>query len=122
MSYATYSDIQDRLMRELGVDEQKVCEKLLEDAAILIDSYNYNASEEAKKLVSIRMVIRSIGTDDSLPIGASQGTMSALGYSQSWTISSGGSVGQLYVNKEEKRLLGCGSRIGSRSPLEVGND
>lgn len=122
MSYATYTDIQDRLLRELSVDEQKVCENLLVDAAILVDSYNYEASEEAKKLVSIRMVIRSIGTDDSLPIGASQGTMSALGYSQSWTISSGGSVGQLYVNKEEKRLLGCGSRIGASSPLEVGND
>ena len=31
---------------------------------------------------------------------------------------SGGSVGELYLSKLEKRLLGVGNRIGARSPVE----
>lgn len=53
----------------------------------------------------------------SYPTGASQGSASALGYTQSWTMS-GGSVGELYLSKPEKRLLGVGNRIGARSPVE----
>ena len=41
----------------------------------------------------------------------------ALGYTQSWTMN-GGSSGELYLSKLEKRLLGCGDRIGARSPVE----
>ena len=43
--------------------------------------------------------------------------MSALGYSQSWTISNG-STGELYLSKAEKALLGGGNSIGSYSPVE----
>ena len=53
----------------------------------------------------------------TFPTGASQGSASALGYSQTWTMS-GGSVGELYLSKLEKKLLGVGDRIGARSPLE----
>ena len=53
----------------------------------------------------------------SFPMGATQGTATALGYSQSWTMS-GGSSGELYLSKLEKKLLGVGSRVGARSPLE----
>ena len=45
------------------------------------------------------------------------GTATALGYSQSWTMGSGSS-GELYLSKLEKKLLGVGSKIGARSPLE----
>lgn len=31
---------------------------------------------------------------------------------------SGGSTGELYLSKLEKKLLGVGSRLGARSPLE----
>ena len=51
------------------------------------------------------------------PMGATQASASALGYQQSWTVS-GGSVGELYLSKLEKRLLGVGDRIGAHSPLE----
>ena len=51
------------------------------------------------------------------PMGASQGSATALGYTQSWTMS-GGSSGELYLSKLEKRLLGLGSRVGAHSPLE----
>jgi hypothetical protein len=51
-------------------------------------------------------------------MGASQGSMSGLGYSQSWTISAGGSVGELYLGKADKQLLGYGNKIGSYSPTQ----
>lgn len=119
MAYATYEDIQTRLKKTLSADEQSLCTALLDDAAVLIDAFNENAKLEAKKIVSCRMVIRAIGSGDNegMPVGATQGTMSALGYSQTWTISNG-SVGQLYIDKTDKKYLGYGSRIGMHSPLE----
>ena len=120
MAYATVNDVQARMARTMNDEEQAVCLTLLDDAAVLIDAYNANASADAKLIVSCRIVIRAIGdgADLSVPMGASQGSMSALGYSQSWTIGSGGSVGEIYLSKTEKKLLGCGDSIGSYSPTE----
>ena len=122
MAYATVADVQARMTREMSEDEQAVCSTLLDDAAVIIDSYNINASADAKKVVSCRMVVRAMGDgndDIGVPVGATQGSMSALSYSQSWTISSGGSVGELYIAKLEKKLLGTGDKIGSYSPTEA---
>jgi hypothetical protein len=92
---------------------------LLDDAAVLIDAYNVNASSDAKKIVSCRMVIRAIGDGFSeIPAGATQGTISALGYSQTWTMGTNASVGQLYLDRTDKAMLGGGSKIGSYSPVE----
>ena len=119
MAYADSSDIQERMTKTLSATEMTVCDALLDDAAVLIDTYNTSASEEAKKIVSCRMVMRALGSgSDSVPVGATQGSMSALGYSQSWTVGSGGTVGELYLSKTDKKLLGAGSRIGSYSPVE----
>lgn len=119
MAYATVQDVQDRMTRELTETEQEVVSKLLDDSAVIIDSYNANATADAKQVVSCRMVIRAIGADsDGVPMGATQGSMSGLGYSQSWTIGAGGSVGELYLGKLEKKLLGCGNQIGSYSPVQ----
>lgn len=118
MKYATHSDVEDRMGRELSEGEINVCNALLEDAAIIIDSYNSDASEDNKKVVSCRMVIRAIGNNDAdVPVGATQGSMSALGYSQSWTMTNG-ATGELYLGKLEKKLLGYGNKIGSYSQLE----
>lgn len=119
MAYATVEDIQDRLIRRLSQEELAVCDTLLEDAAVIIDAYNADAEEDAKKVVSCRMVIRAVGsgTVTDVPTGATQGSMSALGYSQSWTISNG-SVGELYLNRLEKKMLGSGNKIGSYSPSQ----
>lgn len=119
MTYATVSDVQARMSRTLSEDERSICEHLLEDAAAIIDAYNEWADYDAKKVVSCRMTIRALGSggDPITPIGATQGSMSALGYSQSWTISSG-ATGELYLGKLEKKLLGTGEKIGSRSPVE----
>ncbi len=118
MAYATVDDVQERMTREMSADEQSVCSALLDDAAVLIDAFNPNGETDAKKVVSCRMVVRAIGDGGvSVPIGATQGTVSALGYSQSWTIGSG-STGELYLSKVEKKMLGVSGRIGSYSPVE----
>lgn len=119
-AYATVDDVQARLARPLSAAERSLCESLLEDAAVMIDIAAPNASTDAKKLVSCRMVLRAVGNGDSLgvPIGATQSTTTALGYSQSWTLS-GGSAGELYIGKQDKLLLGLGNAIGSASPVEA---
>ncbi len=118
MAYATYEDVQARMTRQMSESEQAICTKLLDDAAVTIDWFNVNASADIKKLVSVRMVMRAIGDGtDGVPVGATQGSMTALGYSQSWTLS-GGANGELYLSKLEKQMLGEGNSIGSHSPLE----
>ena len=119
MAYATVEDIQARMTRELSEQEQAVATNLLDDAAVMIDVFNEKASESSKKVVSCRMVIRALGDGDTVgvPVGATQGSMSGLGYSQSWTLSNG-SVGELYLSKSDKALLGGSDRIGSYSPVE----
>ena len=99
--YATFEDI----IKRKDLDESKAdqCTALLEDAAIIIDSFNKNAAEDVKKLVSCNMVIRAIGSsEEGVPLGTTQATVSALGYSQSWTNSNGS--GELYLTKLEKKV------------------
>lgn len=116
MAYATIADVEARLGYE--ITNTDACEALLDDAEIIIDAYNPDASLEAKKVVSVRMVVRAFGSvGNDMPIGATQGTISALGYSQTWTMSNG-STGELYISKLDKKLLGVGSKIGSHSVLE----
>ena len=121
MAYATVADVQERMISTMSEAQETVCAALLEDAAVLIDAYAPTADAEIKKVVSCRMVARAIGngSDSGIPIpaGASQGSMSALGYSQSWTMA-GGSTGEVYMSKTERKMLGVGDRIGSYSPVE----
>lgn len=118
-AYATYTDVQARMSRTMDTAEQAICTTLLDDAAVIIDAYNADASADAKLVASCRMVIRALGDgSNDVPLGATQGSMSALGYSQSWTIGTGGSVGELYLGKLEKKLLGYGNQIGTYSPVE----
>ena len=120
MAYATVTDVQARILRTLSTAESTLCGTLLDDAAILIDSWNENATADAKKIVSCNVVIRKLGDgeDSGIPIGATQGSMSGLGYSQSWTISSG-ATGEMYLTKVDKKLLGASNHIGSYSPTEA---
>lgn len=119
MAYATYTDVQNRMSRTMDTSEQSICTNLLDDAAIIIDSTGTKATADEKKTVSIRMVIRALGDGNEcgVPIGATQGSMSGLGYSQSWTVGSG-STGELYLSKLDKQLLKVSNIIGSHSPLE----
>lgn len=120
MAYATANDVQARMTRTMDAAEISACSTLLDDAAVIIDAYNASASADAKKTVSCRMVLRALGDGPDtggVPIGATQGSMSGLGYSQSWTMGSGSS-GELYISKLEKKLLGAGNAIGMYSPVE----
>ena len=118
-AYATVADVQARMTRTMSSAEQTMCATLLDDAAVIIDTFNASATADAKKVVSCRMVIRQLGDgeSDGIPIGATQGSMAGLGYSQSWTVS-GGSMGEMYLSKLDKELLGCGNKIGSYSPIQ----
>lgn len=122
MAYAEVTDVEAGF-RPLSDEEKPLCAHLLEEAATVIDAYNQDAATERKQLVSCRMVRRQLDTGAggqnavTYPMGASQGSATALGYQQSWTVS-GGSVGELYLSKLEKYLLGVGNKIGAHSPLE----
>ena len=94
VTYATVQDIEARMLRDLTTDEEAVAGALLQDAAVLIDAAAPQAS------------------------GATQGSQSALGYSQSWTIGSGGGAGELYLSKADRQILGAGNSIGSYSPVQ----
>ena len=114
-AYATYQDVQDRMSRTMSTSEQALCTTLLGDAALMIDACGSTAIDDIKKVVSCRMVIRALGDgeSDGIPIGATQGSQSGLGYSQSWTVSSGGSTGELYIEAKEYLMLGARNKIGS---------
>lgn len=122
MRYATVEDVEAGF-RPLSDDEKTLCDELLDEAGVVIDAYNQDAETERKQLVSCRMVRRQLDAGAvgqnavTYPMGASQGSATALGYSQTWTMS-GGSVGELYLSKLEKKLLGVGDKIGARSPVE----
>ena len=119
MAYARIEDVQARLSRELTEAEKTAGETLLDDAAGIIDAFAPDANIDIKKIVSCRMVMRAIGDANNagFPMGATQGSMRGLGYTQSWTIGSG-SNGELYLAKIEKEMLGVGDNIGSYSPVE----
>lgn len=107
--------------RTIAEAEKPKCEALIEEAAIIIDHYNKDATADVKRLVTCHMVRRAMGDGDdgtaTFPMGATQGSMSALGYAQSWSMGSG-SNGELYLAKLDKDLLGRANKIGSYSPVE----
>lgn len=115
--YATVDDVEAGF-RTLTETEKTKCEKLIEEAAVIIDAYSRSANNDRKKVVICRMVRRAVGDADTkmYPLGATQGTASALGYSQSWTMGTGSS-GELYLSKLDKKLLGIGDYIGAYNPL-----
>ena len=117
--YATVQQVEAGF-RTLNDNELDKCNALLEEAALLIDAVAKNAPVDSKSVVSCRMVRRSLGdgSEASVPLGATQGSMSALGYSQSWTISNG-SAGELYLGKTDRILLGLSNKIGLSVPYEV---
>ena len=120
MHYATVNDVQQRMLRTMSNEEQALCEKLLDDAAVIIDAFAPNAKADAKQVVSCRMAIRVLGDGEEtgIPTGATQGTQSALGYSQTWQFAAGGVNGEMYISKLDKQILKSGNSIGSYSPVQ----
>lgn len=122
MYYATIEDIEVRNKVTFSHDQYLYCETLIEDASTIIDAYNKNASEDVKRVVCCNMVSRLVANDfgqntfGQVPVGTTQSTVSALGYSQTWTMANGS--GELYLSKTDKKLLGAGNRIGFTNPYE----
>lgn len=117
MAYATPQMVEAGF-RELTADEEDRCTALLEEAAVMIDACGSTAQDEIKALVSCRMVRRALGdSDTTIPLGATQGTIAAGGYSQSWTVGASGTTGELYFGRIEKKLLGISDSIGAGNPL-----
>ena len=120
-AYATVEEVQASMFRVMSEQERAICSALLDRAAVMIDCFGPGAKPDAKNEVSIRMVQRALGDGGDaggVPMGATQGSMSALGYSQSWTIGSGGATGELYLGKTDRQILGLGNQIGSYSPVQ----
>lgn len=115
MAYATTGDIAAGY-RTLTADETAKAERLIEEASIIIDAIAPDADAEEKQVVVCNMVRRAIGAGEGIPLGATQGTISAGGYSQSWSASSG--TGELYLSKLDKKLLRVGNRIGVALPYK----
>lgn len=107
--------------RVMGEDERKQCEALIIEASVLVDSVAKSATPLQKQIAVCRMVRRAIGSGvDATPIGSTQGSVSALGYSQSWTMGSSGSVGEMYIGKTERTILGMSNKIGASNPYSCG--
>lgn len=123
MAYATTTEVAAGF-RPLDAEELTKCAALLDEAAVIIDACNRFATTDAKKLVSCRMVRRALSEGDAqlMPMGVTQGTVSAGGYSQTWQYGSSGGAGELYLSRAEKKLLGVGGRLGMASPWEVPDD
>ena len=102
--------------RPLSAEEEAKCTALIVEAAIMIDTEAKAAPADIKCVVTCRMVRRALGAGD-VPLGVTQGTVSALGYSQTWTVGSGGAMGELYIGKAERRLLGVSDRVGASNPF-----
>ena len=118
-AYATTADVQARLNWTMDLAQRSICEELLNDAGVIIDTFAASAPAETKKVVSCRMVMRALGdgTVSGVPMGATHGSQSALGYSQSWTISNGAS-GEVYLSRFDKQMLKTGNTVGSYSPVQ----
>lgn len=117
MSYASYEDVEAR-WRPLSSDEKERVIVLLNDAASILDAFvkvnDDDASQaELLKVVSCNMVIRAMSSSDTF--GVTQASMTAGPYTQSWSYAN--PSGDLYLTKNEKRLLGITSGyIGSIEP------
>lgn len=116
--YATIEDVAAGYWT-LAAEEAGKCQSLIDEAEVMVDAVAPGADGAAKKVAVCRMVRRALAALEigSVPLGATQGSQTAGPYSQSWTMG-GGSVGQVYLDRSDKLILGMGNRIGSRSPLE----
>lgn len=119
MAYAEVSDIESR-WRELSTDEQSRASVLIDDASAMLTALvdvDTDDDEQAQllKQVCCSMVIRAMSATEADAFGASQMSMTAGPYTQSWNYAN--PSGDMYLTRLEKRLLGITSGyIGSIRP------
>lgn len=125
MVFADVSDIESR-WRTLNSGERDRATALINDASAMLSSLVADidvSDEEQMQLLNIvccNMVIRAMSATEADSYGASNMSMTAGPYTQSWTYSN--PTGDMYITKFEKRLLGITSGyIGSIRP-KIGCD
>ena len=123
MAFAEVSDIEAR-WHPLSTEEQDRAEVLLEDAsAMLSELVKVDESDEEQaellRIVSCNMVIRSMSATEHDSFGATNMSMTAGPYQQSFTYSN--PTGDMFLTKMEKRLLGISTNfIGYIRPMMAG--
>lgn len=110
MAYADVSDLEAR-WRELSTDEQARAAVLLDDAsAMLTQLVDVDETDEQQaallKTVCCSMVTRTMSATESDSFGASNMSMTAGVYSQSWSYAN--PSGDMYLTRLEKKMLGIG--------------
>ena len=129
MAYADVSDIEVRLQRTLSPSETACAESLIEGASAVLDKLvdvDYADVEQQQLLnfVCTNMVCRVISASGFDVLGASQASMTAGAYTQQYSFST--PVGDMYLTKLEKRLLGITTSYIGSIPAEIkgwfGND
>lgn len=104
--YATTADVEAR-WRPLSAEETATAETLLEDASLIVDTWVSDPDVGRAKIVVCAMVKRALsGPAGGDGVSAAQQT--AGPFSQSLTFSN--PMGNLYVTKADKRLLGVRGR------------
>ena len=69
MAYATVTDVQDRMTRELTPEEQTVCEKLLEDASVIIDAFHSDIAHYPERSLIVDIALRIDSIDPEVCVG-----------------------------------------------------
>lgn len=123
MAYATVSDIESR-WRALSQDEKSRASVLIDDASAMLTALvviNEGDTEQAQllKQVCCSMVIRAMSATEADTFGASQMSMTAGPYTQSWNYAN--PSGDMYLTRLEKRLLGITSGYIGSIPVKIGH-
>lgn len=123
MAFAEVSDIESR-WRELSTDEQSRASVLIDDASAMltalvdVDTDDENQAQLLKQ-VCCSMVIRAMSATESDTFGASQMSMTAGPYTQSFNYAN--PSGDMYITRLEKRLLGITSGYIGSIPVKIGH-
>ena len=125
MVFAEVSDIESR-WHTLSASDRQRAEVLIGDASEMLEAAlvcTIDVSDESQmqrlNIVCCNMVIRAMSASESDAYGASNMSMTAGPYTQSWTYAN--PSGDMYITKAEKRMLGITSGyIGTIRPMMAG--
>lgn len=121
MAYAEVSDIEVRLGRTFTADETANVEALLDDASAVLNKLvildDTTEQNELLKFVCTNMVCRAVSANGMDVLGASQASVTAGPYTQSFSFAT--PSGDMYLTKLEKRLLGITSGYIGSIPADI---
>lgn len=121
MAHADVSDIEVRMQQHFTESEAASAQSLIDGASAMLDKLVQvdGSAEQAQLLnfVCVNMVTRAISAMGFDVLGASQASMTAGAYTQSFSF--GTPSGDLYLTKLEKRILGVSSGYIGSIPAEI---